>query len=150
MKPLLCLDLEGTLISNAVSQIPRPGLYRFLERAAEICDLMIYSSVSAERVDSIRDLLVSEKYAPEWFLNLPIIRPDHTIKPKSACGRINAYLLDDQPGVIAPGENDWWIPISEYVPPYSESDTALTNALESIKVRVRLLEPSIRVDLVDL
>lgn len=27
----LALDLEGTLISNAVSQISRPGLYSFLE-----------------------------------------------------------------------------------------------------------------------
>ena len=28
---VIALDLEGTLISNAHSQIPRPGLYRFLE-----------------------------------------------------------------------------------------------------------------------
>ncbi len=150
MKPLLCLDLEGTLISNAVSQIPRPGLYRFLERAAEICDLMIYSSVSTERVDSIRDLLVSERHAPDWFLNLPIIRPEHTTKPKSACGRIHAYLLDDQPGVIAQGENEWWIPILEYLPPYSDSDTALEDALEAIETRVRLSEPSKRLDHGDL
>jgi len=150
MKPLLCLDLEGTLISNAVSQIPRPGLYQFLERVAEICDLMIYSSVSAGRIDSIRELLVSEKHAPEWFLILPIIRPERTTKPKSACGRIDAYLLDDQPGVIAPGENEWWIPIQEYLPPYSDCDTALKDALEAIETRVRLSEPSKRLDHGDL
>jgi hypothetical protein len=28
---VIALDLEGTLISNAVSQFPRPGLYSFLE-----------------------------------------------------------------------------------------------------------------------
>jgi hypothetical protein len=28
---VLALDLEGTLISNAVSQFPRPGLLAFLE-----------------------------------------------------------------------------------------------------------------------
>jgi hypothetical protein len=27
----IALDLEGTLISNAVSQFPRPGLFTFLE-----------------------------------------------------------------------------------------------------------------------
>lgn len=150
MKPLLCLDLEGTLISNAVSQIPRPGLYQFLKGAAEICDLMIYSSVTAERVNQIQDLLVAEKNAPAWFRNLPIIRPEQTIKSKSACGRIDAYLLDDQPGVIAPGENDWWIPIPEYLPPYSDNDTALTDALEGIKTRVRLSESSKRLDHGDL
>ena len=33
MRPsILALDLEGTLISNAVSQIPRPGLYNFWSR----------------------------------------------------------------------------------------------------------------------
>lgn len=31
MRPtVLALDLEGTLISNAMSQIPRPGLHAFL------------------------------------------------------------------------------------------------------------------------
>jgi hypothetical protein len=28
---VIALDLEGTLISNARRQIPRPGLYQFLE-----------------------------------------------------------------------------------------------------------------------
>ena len=31
---VLAMDLEGTLVSNAVSQLPRPGLYDFLEWAA--------------------------------------------------------------------------------------------------------------------
>jgi hypothetical protein len=30
-KLTIALDLEGTLISNAVSQFPRPGLFTFLE-----------------------------------------------------------------------------------------------------------------------
>ncbi len=150
MKPLLCLDLEGTLISNALSQIPRPGLYRFLERVAELCDLKIYTSVSEKRASAIQRLLVAEYSAPIWFADLDVIRPTGTLKLKSACGRDDAFLLDDQEGVIAPGEEEWWIQISEYLPPYSDEDRALTNAFEDIKIRTRLFEPSLRVDLGDL
>lgn len=133
MKPLLCLDLEGTLISNAVSQMPRPGLYHFLEAAEALCELMIYTSVSEERVDTINNLLVIEGEAPPFFKYLPVIRPAGTLKPKSACGRSNAFLLDDQAAVIVPGEEDWWIPIQEFLPPYSEDDRALEQALEAIR-----------------
>lgn len=117
MKPLLCLDLEGTLISNAISQIPRPGLFPFLQRVAELCDLMIYTSVSFERVEAIRNLLVVEENAPSWFRDVYVIRPEKTLKPKAACGREDALLLDDQPNVIVPGEEDWFVAIPEYRPP---------------------------------
>lgn len=149
-KTLLCLDLEGTLISNAISQIPRPGLYRFLERVEELCDLMIYTSVRRELVTAIQHLLVEEGAAPQWFKELHVVRPTGTVKPKSACGREDAFLLDDQASVIAPGEHYWWIQIDEYLPPYSEDDRALCRVLEDIEIRIRLSEPSVRVDLRDL
>ena len=150
MRPLLCLDLEGTLISNAVSQIPRPGLFQFLEQVAKLCDLMLYTSVSFERVEGIRNLLVKEDVVPVWFRDISVIRPDNTHKPKIACGRQDAFLLDDQSGVIVPGEEDWLVAIPEYLPPYSDNDRALDRALEDIKIRVRLLEPSVRIELKDL
>jgi len=46
---LVCLDLEGTLISNAVSQIPRPHLFEFLESLTEFGDIVLYTSVSVVR-----------------------------------------------------------------------------------------------------
>ena len=133
MKSLLCLDLEGTLLSNAVSQIPRPGLYSFLAHAAELCDLVIYTSVSEERIAAIQKLLVAEYLAPTWFEDLNVIRPTQTLKPKSACGCENAFLLGDQEGVIVPGEEDWWIQIPEYLPPYSSEDKALADTLVRLK-----------------
>ncbi|WP_150912547.1 NIF family HAD-type phosphatase [Marinobacter halotolerans] len=150
MKPLLCLDLEGTLISNAISQIPRPGLYNFLTEVAVLCDLVLYTSVSEDRAQAIQRMLVCEEVAPTWFANLDIIRPAGTLKPKSACGREDAFLLDDQEGVIAPGEHNWWIRINEYLPPYYEDDRALHRVLGEIEIRIRLSEPSVRVDLGDL
>jgi hypothetical protein len=136
VKPLLCLDLEGTLISNAVSQIPRPKLHAFLEEVHDLCDLVIYTSVSEERTRAIQKLLVSEGKVPAWFQNLDVIRPTETLKPKSATGRDDAYLLDDQPDVVVPGEEAWWIAIDEYLPPYSDDDQALDDALDKIRTLV--------------
>lgn len=132
-RPLLCLDLEGTLISNAVSQIPRPGLYDFLRQVEARFDLMIYTSVKAKTVDEIRELLIAEKNAPSWFRDLPVIHPDKTYKPKAACGREDAYLLDDQEATIVPGEAEWWIPITEFTHPYSDGDRGLSYILDIIK-----------------
>ncbi len=131
-RPLLCLDLEGTLISNAVSQIPRPGLYEFLSEVEKICDLVIYTSVCKERVVLIQSLLVGEGSVPEWFSDIEVIVSTGNLKPKSCSGRGLAYLLDDQQSVIVSGEEGWWIPIPEYQPPYSETDQALKAALNTI------------------
>lgn len=133
---LLCLDLEGTLISNAVSQIPRPGLYTFLQSVSEVCDLMLYTSVNSERVDAIRNLLIEEGVTPAWFADLCVIHPTDTIKPRARCARSEAMLLDDQAAVVAPGEESWWIPIAEYLPPYSDRDRELVKALATIEARL--------------
>ena len=47
LKPIvIALDLEGTLISNAVSQFPRPGLYSFLEYCQEnFSRIVIFTAV---------------------------------------------------------------------------------------------------------
>lgn len=136
LKMLLCMDLEGTLISNAVSQIPRPGLYTFLESVSEVCDLMLYTSVSSERVNAIRNLLIEEGVAPVWFLDLPVLHPTGTIKDKARCGRSDAMLLDDQAAVVASGEESWWVAIAEYLPPYSDHDRELIKALATIESRL--------------
>jgi len=140
-KPLLCLDLEGTLISKAVSQIPRPGLDVFLESVSELCDLMIYTSVSRGRVDRIRDLLIEERVVPSWFEDLPVVHPEGTVKVKALCGRTDAMLLDDQAAVFATGEEDWWIPIEEFLSPYPSDDCELTMALAVIKGAVAARQP---------
>lgn len=135
-RPLLCLDPEGALISNAVSQIPRPGLKTFLERASVSCDLMLFTSVTAKRVDEIKRTLVEEEVVPLWFENFPVIHPEGTVKYRESCGDDNAMLLDDQSAVIAPGEESWWIPISEYLPPYPDDERELMVAICEVDSRI--------------
>ncbi|WP_420390565.1 NIF family HAD-type phosphatase [Marinobacter sp.] len=141
MKLLVCLDLEGTLISNAVSQIPRPGLYNFLQQTSAIADLILYTSVSRERTVAIKRTLVSERSAPQWFLKLDSIHPEATIKSKHLVPDVSRYsdsvLVDDQRAVIADGEFDWWIPIVEFQPPYSQEDRELEHLLEAVRERAK-------------
>ena len=48
---VLALDLEGTLISNAMSCIPRPGLFAFLEGCREMfARVVLFTAVLEARV----------------------------------------------------------------------------------------------------
>ena len=68
MNPItLALDLEGTLISNAMSQLPRQGLYAFMEGCAQRFErVVIFSAVRAERTRAILETLAAEGDVPSW------------------------------------------------------------------------------------
>jgi hypothetical protein len=139
---LVCLDLEGTLISNAVSQIPRPHLFEFLEALSKITDISLFTSVSEERTIAIKTLLVDETYAPEWFKDLPSLHPKGTKKPRRLVLNRERYqavfLVDDQISVIEEGESDWHIHVKEYLPPYSRDDRELLSVLGQIQQRAQI------------
>jgi hypothetical protein len=141
MKRLFCVDLEGTLISNAVSQIPRPGLFSFLEFLRQHGDLVLYTSVSPGRTRDVQKLLVSERSAPEWFIDLDSLHPEpgKTKKYRSVAERYQSdkleyYLIDDQFTCVDESEKDWWVLASEFLPPYRIDD------FELAKVESHLLE----------
>ena len=75
MKPtILALDLEGTLISNAISQIPRPGLHRFLEDVrSQFEELVLFTTVPEALARRIAGLLAREGSVPAWFVELRYI-----------------------------------------------------------------------------
>ncbi|MBO0861596.1 MAG: hypothetical protein J2P21_24530 [Chloracidobacterium sp.] len=71
---VLALDLDGTLNSNAVSQIARPGLFDFLEDRRKLFPrIVIFTSVNEERFRSIAKLLTTEGRAPNWFADIEYI-----------------------------------------------------------------------------
>jgi hypothetical protein len=61
----IALYLKGTLISNAVSQFPRPGLFTFLEYCHQKFDrLVIFTVVNEVRFRSISRTLSEAQDVP--------------------------------------------------------------------------------------
>lgn len=56
-KTIIALDLEGTLISNAISQIRRPHLFTFLVGCREVAHrIVMFTTVSESRFTIFRKL----------------------------------------------------------------------------------------------
>lgn len=143
MRPtILAMDLEGTLISNAVSQIPRPGLFAFLETMrAEFSQLVLFTTVPESRVREICSLLVAEGVAPRWFGQLPYVSWHGPTKDlrfvTSHVGK--ALLLDDHAPYVHPGQESWWVEIPLFGSPYADDDTGLVLARLGIEERLAKL-----------
>ncbi|MBK0010818.1 NIF family HAD-type phosphatase [Stenotrophomonas sp. S41] len=143
MKPtILALDLEGTLISNAISQIPRPGLHAFLNAVRSHFDhLVFFTTVPEARVRSIAKLLVGEATAPEWFADLVYVSwSGHTKDLSFVSPRLGeALLLDDHGPYVKPGQEHLWVEISLFGSPYSSKDDGLSVAYRQLVERVAVL-----------
>lgn len=140
MQPsILALDLEGTLISNAVSQIPRPGLYPFLVAVKERFErLVIYTTVPEPAFRKIAWLLVTEGSAPDWFAQLPYVEWSGATKDlrNVSTNPSQVLLLDDHQAYVHPGQEKCWIEVELFGAPYKPSDRGLVAALERIKKRM--------------
>ncbi|MFB5856497.1 NIF family HAD-type phosphatase [Stenotrophomonas maltophilia] len=142
MKPtILALDLEGTLISNAISQIPRPGLHRFLEEAsASFEHLVMFTTVPEDRFRSIASLLVAEDCAPAWFIQLRYVEWSGKTKDLTFVSPQlgDALLLDDHRPYVHPGQEDLWVEIPLFGSPYPSDDTGLKTASQRLHQRLAL------------
>ncbi|MBH1672696.1 hypothetical protein I5U90_06555 [Stenotrophomonas maltophilia] len=145
MKPtILALDLEGTLISNAISQIPRPGLYRFLLGMRSTFEqLVIFTTVPEQLVRQITELLVAEGSAPDWFAQLRYVHWSGKTKDlgyvSSRVGK--ALLLDDYASYVHPGQEHLWVEVPLFGAPYLADDGGLEIASQRVLMRIRELDP---------
>lgn len=123
---VLALDLEGTLISNAMSQFPRTGLYRFLELCGEqLPRVVLYTAVRHPVARAIAQTLVQEESAPAWFEDIEYVQWSGAYKDLGfveRCWPRQVLLVDDNEDYIAPGQRERWIPIEEFAHPYVEDD----------------------------
>lgn len=123
----LVLDIEGTLITNAVSIFPRPDLYKFLEFVKEKFDRIVVMTCLEERkFREVANILCNEGSAPKWFEQLEYINW------KNHSGQIqqykklrfinknidNIWIIDDMERYISPDEISQWIEIESFVNPY--------------------------------
>ena len=140
---IIALDLEGTLISNAMSQFPRPGLYQFLEfYRSNFQKIVLFTAVSEPRTRNIIQGLVESGDAPSWFAEdveyikwegiYKDLRFIENAEPK------DILLVDDQEAYIHPEQIEYWIKVPEFEPPYSDLDDALSKLEELLTRRLNL------------
>ena len=137
----IALDLEGTLISNAMSQIPRPGLFSFLEECRRLVErVVMFTTVSEPVFRRIATTLVEEAYAPGWFAALEYIDRDGETKNLAlipGCQASEALLVDDFEIHVHPGQEAQWIAIPLFAAPYPLEDDGLSVALAMIRERLQ-------------
>jgi hypothetical protein len=130
---VLALDLEGTLISNAVSQIARPGLFNFLTRCMELVPrVVMFTTVPERRFREVAMLLVQEGQAPEWFADLEYVSwsgPTKDLNFIHGTEVREALLVDDFEAYVHPGQEQQWVPVDHFDYPYRDTDTGLAEAL---------------------
>jgi len=136
---VLALDLEGTLISNAMSQIPRPGLFQFLSRCRELFPrVVIFTTVREERFRNIAQLLVEEGAAPAWFTSIEYVTWQGQTKDLSFIPGIEveeALLVDDYEIYVHPGQEAQWMQVKYFDSPYDPSDVGLDELLGQLETK---------------
>lgn len=137
---ILALDLEGTLISNAVSQIPRPGLSTFLTGCRELSPrVVMFTTVREPLFRSIARGLVDEGAAPDWFSAMEYVEWSGPTKDLSVIPSVSlpfVLLVDDHGDYVHPGQESMWVPIPQFCSPYSGMDDELAATLGALKARV--------------
>jgi hypothetical protein len=133
---VLALDLEGTLISSAVSQFPRPGLRDFLAWALGAFErVVVFTSVRAEVARTVMATLVEYGDAPAAFADIEIVAWQGKVKDLGYVRDATpseVLLVDDQERVIDPTQRDRWIAVAEW------DDPAVTGDRELERVRAVL------------
>jgi hypothetical protein len=143
MRPrVLALDLEGTLLSNAVSQFPRPGLFEFLERANGLFPrLVMFTTVQEKLFRQIASTLAAEKTVPAWFPQLEYVHWTGATKDLAFipdCAVAEALLVDDYAVYVHPGQQAQWVHVQPFQPPFEGgTDLELQEVLKELKERLR-------------
>ena len=128
---VVALDLERTLISDALNKEPRPGLYDFLS----FCTLnfervALFTSVNKEYAYSIIFDLLKQGYIPQEFVDkMEYVQWKGNCKDLiyvSDAEPTEVLLIDDDEGFIKPEQKEQWIAIDEYDPYLVRNDRELS------------------------
>lgn len=136
---VIALDLEGTLISSAVSQFPRPHLHAFLTGCQELVErVVMFTTVGEARFRAIAELLVREGHAPTGFSSIEYIewagaRKDLSFVPAARLEEV--LLVDDVELYVQPSQRSQWIPVQGFEPP-GDDDVELVRVLQELRNRV--------------
>lgn len=122
---VLALDLEGTLITTAVSMLPRPGLYDFLDYCkGKFERIVMMTSVPFDWFEKVRKVLIDKTEVPQWFSKVEYI--SYSDCKESNFGEYKdlrcipnnnedeVILIDDMEWFIRESQKDRWIEIKPY------------------------------------
>jgi hypothetical protein len=116
---VLALDLERTLISDALSAEPRPGLFDFLTFCQSRFErVVLFTSVEQSEAREVLSQVARRGYLPPGFLNLLEYvewtgeHKDLVFIPDSVPEEV--LLVDDDPGWIRPDQRDRWVAITAW------------------------------------
>ncbi len=137
-RTVLALDLEGTLISNEFSQIPRPGLVEFLAACRALAPrLVMFTTVPEQRFRVVARNLVLSGDAPEWLPSVEVVAwsgPKKDLGLIDGADPVDVVIVDDDPERFAvPGQLEQWIQVSRFAPPYSDADTGLMDIMPALR-----------------
>jgi NLI interacting factor-like phosphatase len=139
---ILALDLEGTLISNAVSCFPRPGLRQFLDFChAHFQRVVIYTTVPEPRGRAVIAALVADGAAPPWMRDAEFVPWSGNVKDLrfiEGAETASVLLVDDLETYVHPEQRAQWIPIALFAAPYPESDRELKRITAELRRRLNL------------
>jgi NLI interacting factor-like phosphatase len=139
--PVLALDLEGTLISNAMSQIPRPHLCAFLDRCqAMFPRIVMFTTVDEPSFRRIAGQLFNDALVPAWFPHMEYVHWHG--ETKNLCFIPNSkpectWLVDDFEKFVHPGQESQWIQVDFFDHPYGDTDTGLLAVLKRLEHMAR-------------
>lgn len=141
---VLALDLEGTLVSNAVSCLPRPGLRAFLEWCfASFERVVLFTYVNPERARRVvEELAALGDIPPETPARLEILAWPYQELEYKDLGLVagvaldDCYLVDDNEGFVLPEQKRRWIEIAEWERPYPDTDRELERVRRALERRM--------------
>lgn len=127
---VIALDLERTLISDALNREPRPGLYEFLDFCSRNFErVVLFTSVNKQLAFSIISELLEQDYIPQKFIDqMEYVewqgtQKDLTYIPNAEPSEV--LLIDDDEGFIKPEQKEQWIAIEAFDPYLEDKDQEL-------------------------
>lgn len=116
---VLALDLEATLVDNAMSAAPRTGLVEFLDFCNDrFSRVAIYTTVEeSDAREVVRELVRSGHWPVELANRLEFVDWSGEYKDlRFIAGAVEEaiVLVDDDTGWIRPDQKDQWIPIEPW------------------------------------
>jgi hypothetical protein len=136
---VLALDLEGTIITDAYHQEPRPGLHEFavfcLERFERV---VIFTCVACSAARSIIDHLEEEGEIPREFLQrCEYVEWQGDFKDLNfveGAEPAEILIVDDDGSFILPSQEYQWVGVTSYLG--DEDDTELERVAEELARRL--------------